>query len=137
MKIDDLISCYRHKKTRTRYHLILVTKYRRKCITPDVKDSFITAFRECGSRSNIKIYEINTDTDHVHMLISFPPQYSISQTVNRLKQYTTNYICTKLNSHIKKFYWRKKRMLWSDSYFISTVGDVSEQIVSTYIKNQS
>ena len=50
MKIDDLISCYRHKKTRTRYHLILVTKYRRKCITPDVKDSFITVFRECESK---------------------------------------------------------------------------------------
>ena len=137
MKINDLIECYRHKKSRTRYHLILVTKYRRKCITPDIKESFIAAFRECESKSNIRIYELNIDLDHIHLLLSFPPQYSISQTVNRLKQYTTNYIYIHHNSHIRKFYWRKKRALWSDSYFIATVGDVSEQIVSSYIKNQS
>ena len=48
--------------------------------------------RYVEDKSHIKIYNMNLDTDNVHLLLSFPPDYSLSQTVNRLKQMTTNYL---------------------------------------------
>ena len=81
---------------------------------------------------------MNLDKDHIHLLISFPPDYSISQTVNRLKQMTTNYLYRDeyCNDWLRKFYWKKKRLLWTHGYFVSTIGHVSEDIVFEYIENQ-
>lgn len=135
MKIDDFIECYPHKKSRLRYHIILVTKYRRRCLNA-IRKEVIAAFRDCESKSDIKIHRMNIDKDHIHFIISFPTKYSIDQTIRRLKQFSTNYIYTHCNEHIRHFYWKKKRALWSDSYFCSTIGQVSESIVDEYIKNQ-
>ena len=81
---------------------------------------------------------MNIDKDHIHLLISFPVDYSISQTINRLKQYTTNYLYRKEDTckWLKQFYWKKKCMLWTHGYFVSTVGQISEEIVFKYIENQ-
>ena len=133
--ITGIYECYHHNKTRLRYHIILITKYRRKCLEP-IKDTVLEAFRYTENHSHIKIYHMNTDNDHIHLLISFPPQYSISQTINRLKQCTTNYLYSKYNNYLRNFYWRKKRVLWSDSFFCSTIGAISESKVTDYIKNQ-
>ena len=135
MKIDDFIECYPHKKSRLRYHIILVTKYRRRCLNA-IRKEVIAAFRDCESKSDIKIHRMNIDKDHIHFIISFPTKYSIDQTIRRLKQFSTNYIYTHCNEHIRHFYRKKKRVLWSDSYFCSTIGQVSESIVDEYIKNQ-
>ena len=79
---------------------------------------------------------MNADKDHIHLLISFPPEYSLSQTINRLKQFTTNYLYRTNNDYLRHFYWSKKKVLWTSSYFCSTVGMISESKVSEYIKNQ-
>lgn len=133
--IEGIYKCYGHNKTRLRYHIILITKYRRKCLD-QIKEIVFDAFKETEQKSHMKIHYMNIDKDHIHLLISFPPQYSISQTINRLKQYTTNYLYRKCYDHLKRFYYRKKKMLWSDSYFCSTIGMISESKVSEYIKNQ-
>ena len=135
IKITGLYECYGHCKTRVRYHIILVTKYRRKCLEP-IKEYVLDAFKYTEEYSHLKIHYINTDNDHVHLLVSFPPEYSISQTVNRLKQCTANYLYGRCNDFLRKFYRRRKRTLWSDSYFCSTIGMVSESKVSDYIQNQ-
>lgn len=108
-----------HCKHHIRYHIIFVTKYRRKCLD-EIKQDVFDAFRYVEDKSHIKIYNMNLDADHIHLLLSFPPDYSLSQTVNRLKQ----------------FYWKKKRLLWTHGYFVSTIGKVSEKIVFNYIENQ-
>lgn len=135
MKIEDLYECYPHKKSRVRYHVILVTKYRIKCLNP-IKEHIFQAFIECSKHSDIKIHRMNIDKDHIHFIISFPTKYSIDQTIKRLKQFSTNYIYNQCNDFIRKFYWKRKRILWSDSYFCSTIGQISESIVDEYIKNQ-
>lgn len=132
---ESIYKYYGHSKTRLRYHLIFVTKYRRKCLT-DIKYSVIESFKMVEANSHIKIHNINTDRDHVHMIISFPPEYSLSQTVNRLKQFTTNQLYKTNYDHLKKFYWGKKKVLWSHSYFCSTIGRISESRVQSYINNQ-
>lgn len=133
--IEGIYECYGHNKTRLRYHIILITKYRRECLEP-IKNKVLDAFKYTEEHSDIKIHYINTDKDHIHLLISFPPKYSISQTINRLKQCSTNYLYHECYDYLKHFYWRKKKMLWSDSYFCSTIGMISESKVSEYIKNQ-
>ena len=91
MKIDDFIECYPHKKSRLRYHIVLVTKNRKRCLNA-IRKEVIAAFRDCESKSDIKIHRMNIDTDHIHFIISFPTKYSIDQTIRRLKQFSTNYI---------------------------------------------
>lgn len=133
--IEDIYDHYNHKSIRIRYHIIFVTKYRRKCLE-GIKEQVFNAFREVESKSHIKIHNMNIDKNHIHLLISFPPEYSISQTVNRLKQYTTNYLYRNCNDHMRLYYWNKKRVLWSHSYFCSTLGVISDKIVKEYINNQ-
>ena len=69
-------------------------------------------------------------------MISFPPKYSISQVVNRMKQLTTQYLYSYKDNYLNKFYWKKNNILWSESYYIDTLGLISESQVTEYIKNQ-
>lgn len=58
----------------------------------EIRQDIFDTFRYVESKSHITIYNMNLDNDHIHVLLSFPPDYSLSQTVNRLKQMTTNYL---------------------------------------------
>ena len=136
LNIHGLYECYGHCRTRLRYHIILVTKYRRKCLEP-IKDSMFQALKEAETRSHLKIHYMNIDNDHIHLLVSFPPDYSISQTIKRIKQLTTNYLYRYHKDYLKRFYVRRKKVLWSDSYFCSTIGTVSESNIKNYIRNQN
>lgn len=124
-----------HAKTSLRYHIIFSTKYRTKCLT-QIKDEVFASFRYAEGKSQFKILQMNLDKDHIHLLITWPPVYSIEQVINRLKQLTTNYLWIKCEAHMKKYYWSKKRKLWTHGYFISTIGDVSEKTLKEYIANQ-
>lgn len=126
---------YSHAKTRLRYHLIFSTKFRRKCLDK-IHDVVIDAFRKVESKSNFEIHAIELDKDHVHMLVSFKPHYSIEQVVKRLKQMSTFYIYQKEHDYLRQFYWKQKNILWTRGYFCSTVGEVSEKTIIEYIKNQ-
>lgn len=71
--------------------------------------------------------------DHVHLLVSFPPKYSISDVVKKLKGASARHWFIQYPES-KKLLW--KGHLWHSSYFVSTTGNVSTNIVSDYIKNQ-
>ena len=78
------------------------------------------------------------DKDHIHLLINIKPTYSLEQTINRMKQMTTNYLYRneKTRMWLRNFYWAKRLTIWTHGYFVSTIGQVSEQIVWDYIENQ-
>ena len=78
---------------------------------------------------------MNLDQDHIHLLISILVEYSISQTVSRLKQMTTTYLYREKNDYMRKFYW-KNRVIWTHRYFCYTIGHISEDIASKYIETQ-
>lgn len=131
-------TCYRrygHAKTGLLYHIIFVTKYRRKCLE-GMHDDVIASFRGAESKSDFVIKTIESDKDHVHMLIEFKPSLSIEQVVRRLKQLTTHDLWLKDGVYLKRFYWSRNRHLWTNGYFCSTIGDVSEEVVKRYIENQ-
>lgn len=128
---------YNHAKTRLRYHLIFSTKYRRKCLN-EIRDTILDSFKYAESISHFRILKMELDKDHIHLLVKIPPVYSIEQTVRRLKQISTNYVYNDFNAymHLKKFYWKNKKVLWTHGYFCSTIGEVSEKHLTEYIENQ-
>ena len=132
---DDKYRTFGHAKTRLRYHMIFSTKFRRKCLEK-IHDDVILSFKYAESKSNFKILVMELDKDHIHMLIEFKPKYSIEQVVSRLKQLTTNYLWKIQRDYLKKYYWKQHNILWTHGYFCSTIGDVSESTLKTYIENQ-
>lgn len=123
-------------KVRTRYHIVLVTKYRKRALEGIEKD-VLDSIRVAERRSRFTIHQINTgDGNHVHMLVSIPPDMTISGTVSRIKQLTTHELWAKHSTHLKNYYWGKHHKLWSAGYYCETVGRNSESIVERYIDNQ-
>lgn len=123
-----------HAKVRLRYHLILATKHRQKCLDP-VKKQVLESFKYAESLSDFKILLMSLDSDHIHFLLKFKSALSVEQVVRRMKQLSTWYLWQNCSEHFKKFYW-KSRKIWSGGYFCSTVGVVAEQNIKWYIENQ-
>ena len=123
-----------HSVYYTRYHLVIATKYRRKIL----KDGFGEYLKKLvigiGRQiPEIEIMEVNTDKDHIHMLLSIPPKLSISEVVKEVKAKTGLYMRRKF-PFLDKVYWGKGG-IWSRGYFVSTVG-ISEATIKKYIEMQ-
>ena len=123
-------------KVRTRYHIVLVTKYRKRALA-GIETDVLDSIRDAERRSRFTIQRVNTgDGNHVHMLVSIPPDMTISGTVTRIKQLTTHELWNKHPDHLKRYYWGKHHKLWSAGYYCETVGKNSESIVERYIDSQ-
>jgi len=81
----------------------------------------------------ILIKEVNTDEDHVHLLVSIPPQWSVGKAVRIIKANTARQLNDKF-PFLRKVYYGT-RSIWSAGYFVSTVG-IDEEIIRKYIENQ-
>lgn len=125
-----------HAKHLLQYHIILVCKYRLNLLQCTQFDETIKGLVQscCGSSGWI-LHHIESDKDHTHLLIETKPNTNISQTVNKLKSYTTYYAWRQYNKYLSDFLWTTKS-IWTRGYFVSTIGNVSADIVSEYIKNQ-
>lgn len=132
--MKKIYETYNHAKVHLRYHLIFSTKYRRNCLD-NIKDDLIEVLFEIEKRSKFKIKEVGIDKNHIHLLIKTPPTISISQIVRRIKSMSTNMLWKKKSEYLEKYYW-KNRVLWTHGYFCSTVGEMSEETIITYIKKQ-
>ena len=116
------------------YHLVWPTKYRRKVLSEGV----LAYLRETIKglieyHPDLIIKEINGEADHIHILISIPPQRSVGKVVGIIKASTARDLNKKF-PHIKKVYWGTQS-IWSAGYFASTVG-INESIIRRYIQNQ-
>lgn len=126
---------YNHAKTRLRYHIIFSTKYRRKCLD-GIHDEVIASFLEAERHSHFRIHQMEMEGDHIHFLMEFPPKYSVEQTVRRMKMYSTRYLYEHCGEYLRKYYWKDERVVWTHGYFCSTIGEVSEEKITEYIKKQ-
>jgi putative transposase len=114
--------------------LVWPTKYRRKVLSEGVlaylRD---TAKRITDFHPDLIIKAINGEADHIHILISIPPQRSVGSVVRIIKASTAGDINKKF-PHMKNVYWGTQS-IWSAGYFVSTVG-INEGIIKRYIQNQ-
>lgn len=122
--------------TRLRYHIVLSFKYRHKVAQSIGDDNVKSIINSAISRcEGVKLLSVGIDKNHVHMVIDSPPYWSVSQLVGRMKQLSTHRAWMKYCPILKKFYWKKK-VLFSDGYFCETIGNVEENVVINYVKNQ-
>ena len=116
-------------------HLIFVCKYRKKLLIKygnEIKNLFL----ECANQNDtFDIQEIEVDQDHVHMMIDFYPTEAITNIVRKLKQYSVFHIWENHESELQHQFWKRK-MFWSKSYFVCTIGDASREIIKKYIESQ-
>lgn len=120
--------------TNCNYHLVFVTKYRKEIFTNDEKRQYLKdVLLKLATNTNTEIEQIEVMKEHVHLLISFSPKYSISDIVKSLKG-TSAREWFKKYPETKQLLWNGH--LWTPSFYCGTVGDVSKNIVNEYIKNQ-
>ncbi|EGE1848779.1 IS200/IS605 family transposase [Shigella flexneri] len=115
------------------YHLVWCIKYRRKILVNEIEKSLKEILIELCKDHEITIEEMETDKDHIHLLISLKPQHYIPTVVKTLKGQSARRLF-KLHPEIKRFLWGGH--LWNPSYFIATVSENTEEQVRRYIQNQ-
>lgn len=118
-----------------RYHLVLVTKYRRAALTADILDKLKYLVGERLEEWGGELFEFNGESDHIHILCDIPPKCAIADFVNALKTGTSRRIRNEFQEHLKQFY--AKPVLWSRSYCVVSCGSAPVEIVKQYIQNQN
>jgi putative transposase len=121
----------RHSVSDLKIHLVCVTKYRQPVLTNESLALVEKSFVEVAKKMNFQVLEFNGESDHIHVLIEFPPKLSISAMVNALKGVSSRRYG---QAGYPKPYG--KDALWSPSYYASTVGGAPIEILKQYIKNQ-
>ena len=117
-----------------KYHLVLVTKYRRKVINAAILNRLTDMVSDRIAAWEGEIVEINGEPDHLHILFELPPKYAVSDFVNALKTGTSRKIRNEFPEYLKSFYW--KPVFWSRSYCVVTCGGAPLSVIKQYIENQ-
>ena len=114
------------------YHVIWCTKYRRKVLDTQIQGRLKQLIREKQDDYGYQICEIETQPEHVHLLIEIPPEHSVDKIVGKIKGYTSKVLREEYPS-------LKSRIpsLWTRSKFVSSCGGVTLQIIKDYIESQS
>jgi len=115
------------------YHLVLVTKYRRKVIDDNISNRLKDIFEKIQSNYNITLQEWNHDKDHVHILFKAHPNSELSKFINAYKSASSRLI-KKEYPKIKEQLWKK--YFWSRSYCLLTTGGVPIEVIKKYIESQ-
>ena len=117
------------------YHLVLVTKYRRKVITKVMLSRLEEIFTRLLNQWDCELIEFNGEPDHVHLLIATNPNAQTSKLVNNLKTVTSRLIRKEFAEQVSRFYW--KPVFWSRTYCILSVGGAPLSVLKQYIENQA
>ncbi len=125
----------RHNKNLLMVHLIFATKYRKRLLVGGFRNNVKQYIFDTCKKYNWYIRRMETDNDHIHILLQYNPTDSITVIVSTLKQYSTYFAWKEHFSMLKQHYW-KERTLWSDGYFAASIGQVSQETIERYIQNQ-
>ena len=116
------------------YHIVISTKYRKKVLKGGIGEWLKKKVLQVGKfHPEIEILEVNTDLDHMHLLVSIPPKFSVSKVVGMIKANTGNSMRKKF-PFLDKVYWGVEG-IWSIGYFVSTIG-VNEAAIRKYVQMQ-
>nr|MCH9691210.1 IS200/IS605 family transposase [Gammaproteobacteria bacterium] len=126
------VSSLNHTRWECKYHIVFIPKYRRKVLFCQLRRELGEIFHRLAGQKESVIEEGHFMPDHVHMMISIPPKYSVAQVIG--------YIKGKSAIHIARVYMERRRNyvgqhFWARGYFASTVGR-DEQVIREYIRNQ-
>ncbi|PCH56732.1 MAG: IS200/IS605 family transposase [Legionellales bacterium] len=116
------------------YHMVWIPKYRHKVFTEPYRSSLKNIIMKIGYDYNFYIVELEIPTDHIHMLVKSEPKQSPSQIIQVIKSISAREFF-RLHPEIKKrYFWGGK--LWTQSFFVETIGNANEEVIREYVKNQ-
>ena len=130
MKLDT--SSLAHTKWECKYHIVFAPKYRRQVIYGKIKYDIGQMLRKLCEYKGVEIIEAEACKDHIHMLVSIPPKYSVAQIMGYLKGKSSLMIFEKY-ANLKYKYGN--RHFWCRGYYVSTVGR-NKRAIQEYIRNQ-
>ena len=116
-------------------HLVFVTKYRHKVFTDRHLRRMEEILREVATDFECEITEFNGESNHVHLLVTFPPKVALSRLVNSMKGVTSRRLRQEF-PELAQHYWRANK-LWSASYFAGSVGGAPLSALKQYIEQQA
>lgn len=116
------------------FHLVLVTKYRHRCINSEISAYLESQYRRLLEAWDCELLECNGEADHLHLLISATPKIQPSKMVNSLKTATSRLVRKEFSEHLSTFY--TKPVFYSRSYCIVSCGGAPLEIVKMYLKQQ-
>ena len=114
-----------------KYHIVWCPKYRRKVLIEGVDTRLKEILLEVATEFNSELIEMEVMPDHVHLLVEWDPQFGIAKLIRYMKGRSSRYLR-------QEFPWLKSRLptLWTNSYFIATVGGAPISVIKQYIENQ-
>ena len=130
MKLDT--SSLAHTKWECKYHIVFAPKFRRQVIYGKIKQDIGQMLRKLCEYKGIEIIEAEACKDHIHMLVSIPPKYSVAQIMGYIKGKSSLMIFEKY-ANLKYKYGN--RHFWCRGYYVSTVG-ANKKAMQEYIRNQ-
>jgi putative transposase len=116
------------------FHLVLVTKYRRKVITNEMLERLRAIFEETLEKWHSELIEFNGEEDHIHLHFRTTPTIQLSKLVNNLKTVSSRLIRRDFRKHVNRFY--RKPVFWHRSYCLITTGGATIEILRKYIEEQ-
>jgi putative transposase len=122
-----------HSRFDIKYHFVWVTKYRKSILTGEVGIRLREIVREVCRTNEIEILQGAVSSDHVHVLLSCPPSLSPSKIMQYIKGKSSRKLLMEFK-HLQKQYWG--RHLWARGYFVASSGNVTDEVIMEYIRQQ-
>ena len=133
--MDNVYLSHGRHKWYLKCHLIFVCKYRKRLLEGTIQDTIKEIFSVIEMHSDFSIDIMETDKDHIHLLISYPPNISVTTIARRLKQVSTRELWKRYPDWLRHHFW-KEHTFWSDGYFVCSIGEAFPETVRKYIENQ-
>ena len=114
-----------------KYHVVWCPKYRRKCLVGEIGERLKELIQQTAAEINAEIFEMEIMPDHVHLLIEIDPQFGINKAIRHIKGFSSHTLRSEFPS-------LKSRLptLWTNSYFVFSVGGAPLEEIKKYIQNQ-
>ena len=122
-----------HTRFDIKYHFVWITKYRKPVLTGTVGTRLRELVREICRTNEIEILQGHVSRDHVHILVSAPPNMSASKIMQYIKGKSSRKLMMEFR-HLNKQFWG--RHMWARGYFVATSGNVTDEVIQEYIRLQ-
>ncbi len=126
------VNSLNHTRWECKYHIVFIPKYRKKVIFGEIRRELGEVFHSLARQRECLIEEGHLKPDHVHMMISIPPKYAVSQVIGFIKGKSAIHIARRYSGRQRNYVGQH---FWARGYFASTVGR-DEQVIREYIRHQ-
>ena len=116
-----------------KHHIVWITKYRKPVVRGEIAERLRDLIREICKARDIEILKGHVSRDHVHVFLSVPPHFSVSQLVQSLKGKTSRKLLMEYKSLSRAFWGRH---IWARGYFVASSGNVTDEVIMRYIEEQ-